>query len=89
MGEYIFINEIFKGPLKFAGIFFHYNIISSNDHKLMQHLSALLPREKTTLVLLEIVKENIKHPVTYEALFNCLEIVPSLYYLYKKLKILG
>ena len=80
---------IINGPLKFASILFHYNIISSNDLELMEYLSALQPPENATLVLIAIVKENTKHPVTYEALLNCLEKMPSLNYLYKKIKILG
>ena len=77
------------GPNVIAGTLFNYNVISSNEFELMQHLSKGLPIQKATVVLIEIISGNIKDPVKYEALLNCLEKETLLNYLYNKIKILS
>ena len=77
------------GPYLFSGIIFHYKVISSNELELLQYISEVLPPKKAAVVLIEIMSENVKDPVKYEALLICLEKKSSLNYLYKKIIILG
>ena len=77
------------GPHLLAGTFFQCNVISSNQLELMQQLIKLLPLDKVSVVLVDIITENVKDPVTYEAFINCLEEVSSLKHLHKKFKIIG
>ena len=84
------IYEITKnGPHLIAALFFQHNIISYNQFELMQALNILLPSENSSMVLMYIVTENIKHSVTYEAFVKLLEQVPPLKHLHQKIIILG
>ena len=77
------------GPLVLAGTFIQYNVISSNHLELIQQLIKLLPSDKVSVVLMDIITDNVKDPVTYEGFLKCLEEVSSLKHLHKKFKILG
>ena len=85
------INDVVTnyGPHLLIGIFFQYSIISSDDLEIMQHILKLLPSEKADVILIDIITQNVKNPVTYDDFINCLEQVTPLKHLYKKIILIG
>ena len=77
------------GPYYYASIFSHHNIINSKQLELIHSLIDELHSNEATVVLMDIITENVKHPATYEAFIIWLEKEQSLNYLYNKVKILG
>ena len=84
MEEDIFYAITEYGPKKFSIMLFQYSIISSSNQKIIGLLSQYLPPNNVSVVLVEILANNIKETTIIEDFINFLRNVSSLHYLYKK-----
>ena len=73
------------GPKNFSSMLFQYSIISSSNLKIMELLSQYLPPNNLSIVLVEILADNIKDTTRIKDFINFLGNVSSLHYLYKKI----
>ena len=72
------------GPKAFSIMLFQCSIISSFNLKIIGLLSQYLPPKNVSVILVEILANNIKDTTRIKDFINLLENVPSLHYLYKK-----
>ena len=73
------------GPKIFSSMLFQYNIFSSFNLKIMGLLSQYLPLKNVSVILVEILANNVKDTATFKDFINFLKNVSSLHYLYKKM----
>ena len=71
------------GPKNFSNMLFQYRIINSSNLKIMELLSQYLPPNNVSIILLEILANNIKDTTRIKDFINFLGNVSSLHYLYK------
>ena len=84
MEEDIFNAVTGYGPKKFSIMLFQYNIISSSNKKIIGLLSQYLPPNNVSIILVEILANNIKNTTRIKDFINFLAKISSLHYLYKK-----
>ena len=90
MEKDIFHAVIEYGPTNFASVLFQYNIISSFHLNITGLLGQYLPPNNVSVILVEILANNVKHTATFKDFINFLANVSSLHYLYKTMnRILG
>ena len=83
MEENIFNAVTGYGPEKFSIMLFQYSFISSSNLKIIGLLSQYLPPNNVSVILVEILADNIKDTTRIENFINFLGNVSSLHYLYK------
>ena len=79
---------IIYGPTNFSIILYKYNIISSFSFKLINRLSKLLSPRNVSVVLVEILANNIKDELIFKNFIHILENSSPLHYLYQKIGII-
>ena len=84
MEEDIFNAVTGYGPKKFSIMLFQCSIISSSNLKMIGLLSQYLPPNNVSVILVEILANNIKETTIIKYFINFLGNVSSLHYLYKK-----
>ena len=72
------------GPKKFSIMLFQCSFISSSNLKIIGLLSQYLPPNNVSIILVEILANNIKDTKRIKDFINFLGNVSSLHYLYKK-----
>ena len=77
-----------SGVHNFSSLLFEYHIISQSDLDLVGWLSEYLPAENLSLILVELLANNVKNPSKYKMLINFLGNVSSLHHLYQKVEVL-
>ena len=75
------------GPKMFSSILFEYNIISSSNLKLISLLSKYISPRNVSVMLVEILANNIKDQTVFKDFIVFLGNVPSLRYIYIKINI--
>ena len=84
MEEDIFNAVTGYGPEKISIVLFQYSFISSSNLKIIGLLSQYLPLNNVSIILVEILADNIKDTTRIEDFINFLGNISSLHYLYKK-----
>ena len=87
MEEDIFNAITGYGPKNFSIMLIQYGIISSSNLKIIGLLSQYLPPNNVSVILVEILANNIKDTTRIKDFMNFLGNVSSLHYLYKKIYI--
>ena len=82
MEENIFNAVTGYGPEKFSIMLFQYSFISSSNLKIIGLLSQYLPPNNVSVILVEILADNIKDTTRIEDFINFLGNISSLHYLY-------
>ena len=75
------------GPTNFSSILFKYYIMSSSNHELIGWLSKYLPPRNLSIVLVEILENNVQDPLIFKDFIHVLWNVSPLNYLYNKIYI--
>ena len=77
-----------SGVHNFSNILFEHNIIRSSHIDLVGSLGNYLPPDNLSVILVEIIANNVKNQSIYKAFINVLQNVSSLHYLYNKVEVL-
>ena len=77
-----------SGVHNFSSLLFEHHIINSSDLDLVSWLGNYLPPEKLSVILVEIIANNVKNPSIYKAFINVLQKVSTLHYLHNKVEVL-
>ena len=75
------------GPEMFCNILLEYNIMSSSDVMLIGLLSEYVHSRNVSLMLVEILANNVKDKTVFKDFIIFLRREPSLRYLYHKINI--
>jgi len=90
MMEIDLIEEVKRyGPQTFSSILFYNNIISSQNLAFINWLRKHLPAEKLSVIIVDIIANNVKNPSTYSSYIRLLKSDLSLHNLHLKFEVLG
>ena len=77
-----------SGVQIFSSLLFERHIISPSDFDSVSWLGKYLPPENLSLILVELLANNVKNPYKFKAFINFLRDVPSLHHLHNKIEVL-
>ena len=77
------------GPTNFCTILFNYNIMSSSNLEVIELLSKYYPPRNVSVVLVELLSNNVKDPTVFKNFIEVLGNISPLHYLYNKIDIIN